>query len=330
MMGLFEFLYYLGYRAKTAYDLKRQRRLPARVISMGNITTGGTGKTPAAVALALEARRRGLKPCVLTRGYRGSLRGPVVIKPGMRAGEAGDEPLLMAGKLGDIPVVKCADRYEGGMFALAEIEPRPDLFILDDGFQHRRLYRDRDVLLINARDPFDNGKLLPMGLLREPLEAMGRADVVVITKARDINTKPIIETIRRHNRRAPVFGAVFRLSSVMDASGEKRPVGWLKGKDVYAFCGIGEPGSFRDSIAGAGAILKGMRAFEDHHRFTAEDVRKISNEAHVKGAPWIITTEKDIMRLRDIDVPENLLTLEIEFVAEGDFYEEVFKNGNRL
>jgi len=325
MMGLFEFLYYLGYRAKTAHDLKRQLRLPARVISIGNITTGGTGKTPAAVALALEARRRGLKPCVLTRGYGGSLKGPVIIEPGMRAGEAGDEPLLMAGKLGGIPVVKCAGRYEAGMFALSEIGPRPDLFILDDGFQHRRLYRDKDVLLINAREPFDNGKLLPMGLLREPLEAMGRADVVVITKARDVNTRPLLETIRRYNSRAPVFSAGFRLSSVMDASGERRPVGWLKGRDVYAFCGIGEPGSFRDSVAGAGAILKGMKAFRDHHRFTAEDIRKIGNEAHVKGAPWIITTEKDIMRLRDIEVPENLLTLEIEFVAGGDYYDKVFK-----
>lgn len=325
MMGLFELLYYLGYRLKTSRDLKRRRRLPERVISVGNITAGGTGKTPATVALALEARRRGLRPCVLTRGYRGSLRGPVVVTPDMKAEEAGDEPVLMVRRLGDIPVVKCANRFAAGIFALEKLEPKPDVFLLDDGYQHRRLHRDKDVLLISARDPFGGGKLLPMGLLREPLREMRRADVVVITKKPDDNPKSLAETIRRYNPSAPIFSAGYRLSSVVDASGERRPADWLQGKDVYAFCGIGEPGSFKDSLAGAGARLRGFKAFRDHYSFTHEDIRRVSNEAHVSGAPWIITTEKDIMRLRGIETPENLLTLEIEFAAEESFYGEVFK-----
>lgn len=323
-MGLFEFIYYIGYRLKTAYDLKRQKRLPSKVISIGNITSGGTGKTPAAIAVALEAKRRGLKPCVLTRGYKGSIKGPVRVTANMSAGEAGDEPLLMSRRLGDIPVVKCANRYEAGIYAINNLAPVPDLFVLDDGFQHRRLFRDIDILLVNSRDPFTGGKLLPVGLLREPLGQIKRADIIVITKTTDNNSRELRETIRGYNTVAPIFGSGYRLSSVMEASGESRPIGWLNGKDVYAFCAIGEPGSFKDSLVGAGARLRGFRAYGDHRRFTQGDMRKISNEAHVNGAPWIITTEKDIMRLQDIDTPENLLTLVIDFVAEAGFFGELF------
>jgi tetraacyldisaccharide 4'-kinase len=324
-MGLFEYLYYVGYRLKTAYDLRNQKRLPKKVISIGNITSGGTGKTPATIAVALEAKRRGLKPCVLTRGYKGSIRGPVRVTADMKAGEAGDEPLLMARRLGDIPVMKCANRYEAGMYAINNLDPTPDLFVLDDGFQHRRLFRDKDILLVNSRDPFANGKLLPVGLLREPLGQMKRADIIVITKKSDDNSRELKETIRGYNADAPIFDSGYGLSSAMDASGEKRPIEWLKGKDIYAFCGIGEPGSFREALIRTGTQLRGFKAFGDHYRFTQGDMRKISNEAHVNGAPWIITTEKDIMRLQGIDTPENLLTLVIDFVAEEGFFGEVFK-----
>ncbi len=324
MMGLFELIYYAGYRLKTSHDLKKQRRLPARVISVGNITSGGTGKTPATIALALEAKGRGLMPCVLTRGYGGSLRGPVVVTPDMKAREAGDEPVLMAMKLKDIPVVKCANRYEGGIYALDRLDPKPDIFFLDDGFQHRKLHRDKDILLINSREPFDNEKLLPMGLLREPLSEMKRADIIVITKKPESRPKELVERIRQHNPTAPIYNSGCRLSAVVDASGERRPADWLKGEDVYGFCGIGEPGSFRDTLVGAGSNIRGFRTFKDHHTFTEADLRRIRKDAHICGAPWIITTEKDIIRLRDFDTPENLLALGIEFVAQEGYYDEVF------
>jgi tetraacyldisaccharide 4'-kinase len=231
----------------------------------------------------------------------------------------------MARRLGDIPVVKCANRYEAGMYAINNLDPTPDLFVLDDGFQHRRLFRDKDILLVNSRDPFAGGKLFPVGLLREPLVQMKRADIIVITKKSGDNSRELEKTVRRYNADAPIFGSGYGLSSVMDASGEKRPIEWLKGKDVYAFCGIGEPGSFREALVRAGTQLRGFKAFGDHYRFTQGDMRKISNQAHVNGAPWIITTEKDIMRLQGIDTPENLLTLVIDFVAEERFFGEVFK-----
>ena len=326
-MGLFELFYYVGYRVKTAVDLKDRRRLPKPVISVGNLTTGGTGKTPATIAIALQAQNRGLfkNPCVLTRGYRGKLKGPVVVDPGMSTAQAGDEPLLMAGKLGGIPVVKCANRYEGGLFALGNIEPVPDLFVLDDGFQHRRLLRDVDILLVNSHDPFGGGHLLPLGSLREPMSQIQRADVIVITKmGKGDDAGPLSRQIRKYNEQAPIFTAGFGPTHLVSPDGERLPTEWLRGKDVFGFCGIGEPESFKEVIVRAGAHLRGFRKFGDHYHFSHSDLQKVLNEAHVSGAPWLLSTEKDLVRLQDLEPPENLLALAIEFTADNTFFDEVF------
>ncbi len=325
MMGLFELLYYLGYRVKTAADIRKQRRLPARVVSIGNITTGGTGKTPVTMAVAREARRRGMRPCVLTRGYRGRLEGPAVVTPEMSPADAGDEPLLMAVKLDGIPVVKGKDRFGAGQFALRTLSPRPDLFVLDDGFQHRRLYRDVDVLLISAHNPFDNWKLIPMGRLREPVGRLSRADVIVITKGMD-EDRALISEIRKYSPDSPLFTSGYRATGVLAPLGEKLPVSWLHGRDMYAFCGIGEPESFRDFLVHLGVRLRGFKQYGDHHRFSGADLNHLRKEAHMSGAPWIITTEKDIIRLQGQAVPDNLYTLAIEFVIDEAFYDELFLN----
>ncbi len=324
MMGLFEIIYYTGYRVKTARDLARCKRLPVRVISVGNITTGGTGKTPAVIAIAGEARARGFAPCVLTRGYKGRLKGPLLVSPGMQSADVGDEPLLMAEKLGDIPVVKGADRHASGMFAIENFSPPPDLFILDDGFQHRRLDRDLDILLVNALNPFDNMRLLPMGNLREPLNRMQRADAVVITKSGGVKTDGLTEFIGKFNPRAPVFFSGHSASSVTTPGGQERPVEWLTGRAVYAFSGIAEPESFIDALQALGADIKGNMAFRDHHAFTHRNISKIESSARGCGAEWIITTEKDIMRLKGLGLPDNLIALKIEFTVGRGFYGFVF------
>jgi tetraacyldisaccharide 4'-kinase len=331
-LGLFEFLYYLGYRVKSAYDLRRQRRLPARVISIGNITVGGTGKTPATVAVVKEALKKGFRPAVLTRGYKGRVKGPCVIDKSMSEKDAGDEPLLMAEKLKGVPVIKGADRYEAGMYALKEgVLSREGgavpLFVLDDGFQHRRLFRDKDILLINAQDPFGNRKLLPMGPLREPLKEIKRADIIVITKSMNTDCQELIDEIRRYNPQAPVFKAGHSLSYVMTSSAGQLPVEWLSGKSVYGFCGIAEPESFRALLEASGAIVKGFRAYRDHYRYKESDIRRIESAALKSNADWIITTEKDIMRLRVFNTPANLISLGIEFSVDEGFYDEVFNFG---
>jgi tetraacyldisaccharide 4'-kinase len=341
-MTLFEVLYYAGYRVSTARDLRRLRRLPARVISVGNITSGGTGKTPLTIALASEALRRGLRPIILTRGYKGKARGPCIVRGHMSASEVGDEPLLMAEKLAEVPVVKCADRYEAGMFALEHLGPfggeaggavfggaaaaAQPLFILDDGFQHRRLYRDRDILLVDAQNPFDNRRLLPMGLLREPLREMSRAAIIVITKGMGSDCRSLREEIRRHNPRAPIFVSGHRPSHIWSSTGQTFPAGWLSGREVCAFCGIADPDSFRVALGGAGAVVKEFRAYGDHYSFRPHDLQHMVEAASASGAEWIITTEKDIMRLKSFRLPENLVALGIELVVDRGFYDEAFKS----
>jgi tetraacyldisaccharide 4'-kinase len=314
----------MGYRAKTSYDIRRRKRLPAKVISIGNITTGGTGKTPATIAIAEEALRRGMSPCILTRGYKGGIKNTCIVSPDMSVRDAGDEPLLMSSKLDEVSIIKDPDRYRGGMYALEALDKRPDLFILDDGFQHRRLYRDVDVLLINARNPFDNGRLLPMGLLREPLGQMKRADFIVITKNDGKGGEALIKQIREHNSTAPLYMAEHSPAYVQTFKGERLSIDWLEGKRVLAFCGIAEPGSFKEALRRKGAQISGYREYRDHFNYSIEDFNGIQQEARKCGAEWIITTEKDIMRLKDYDIPDNLLVLGIDFKVESDFYGQVF------
>ena len=326
-MGLFEFIYYIGYRARRFSDLKRQRRLPKKVICVGNLTTGGTGKTPATIALSKEARKRGFTPCVLTRGYKGSLEGPVIVKSGMDARDVGDEPLLMAEKLEGIAVIKGADRHASGMFALDNVKPEPDLFILDDGFQHRRLFRDLDILLVNSKNPFDNGRLLPMGVLREPMSQMKRAGVVVMTRSTGEDLTDLMQFIRKYNSHAPVFEASHAPVSLRKLNGDEMPLGELEGREVFAFCAIAGPQNFIDDLRRAGADVMGHKAYRDHHVYTQGDIDVIGQVAKECGAEWIVTTEKDIMRLKGSikwSAGKTLVSAGIEFKAENGFYDAVF------
>ena len=339
-MTLFEFFYFLGYSLKKGHALNRQRKLPRKVISVGNITLGGTGKTPAAIALAKEAKKRGLMPCILTRGYKGIAEGPCFVSRGegplLDEYQAGDEAVLMAEKLEDVPVVKGKNRYEAGMFALSSLPAAfiPDLFVLDDGFQHWHLFRDKDVLLVDGINPFGNRRLLPIGSLREPVNAAARADVIVITKTgkkglRDredrnrTREEGLVEELRKYNADAPIFFADHRPSMFTGLAGDTFPLEWAKNRKFFGFCGIGNPESFKETLLCAGADLTGFRSFRDHYRYTRGDIETIIKNATRCGAGWIVTTEKDIMRLRRMDLPENLVALGIDFVTDREFYDEV-------
>ncbi len=338
-MDPLEFIYYLGYSLKKSRDLKNRKSLPQPVISVGTLTLGGTGKTPAVIAIAQEALMRGFRPCILTRGYGGKAKGPCLVSMGngplMGVKEAGDEAFLMAERLRGVPIVKCGDRYEGGMFALKRLTTEiPDsgsgsLFLLDDGFQHWRLCRDRDVLLIDGMNPFGNRKLFPSGVLREPLHEMRRADVIVLTKtgpgtAGRFDVTALRDEIRRYNPYAPVYMSEHSPSLFRTLSDAELPLATLSGKGAFLFCGIANPGSFKESLAGSGAEVKGLLAYGDHHRYRAEDLRRIKEAARKSGSDWIVTTEKDIIKMSDLGPPENLLALRIEFKIEESFYKTIF------
>ncbi len=320
-MGLFGVLYWLAYKTDRYFGLKGRKKLPAPVISIGNLTTGGTGKTPLAIAIASALEAKGSRPAILTRGYGGSLAGPVVVRPGMRPEDAGDEPLLLAGRLPSVPVIKCADRHAGGLFALKNLSPAPDIFIMDDGFQHWGLHRDLDMLLISADDPFGGGKLLPIGDLREPVKEVKRADLILVTKCKAVPDE-IAKEIRKWNAGAPIYPAWYEPESVIEFPSRKTcPVEELKGREVAAFCGIGEPSSLEKTLLETGAVIKEFTAFQDHHRFTGGELKRIS--ARAKNA-WILTTEKDIMRLGEVPAGLVLHALRVGLALQDAFWRDFF------
>ncbi|MBI1811886.1 MAG: tetraacyldisaccharide 4'-kinase [Nitrospirae bacterium] len=339
-MTLPEFLYYIGYSLDKRYKLKRQKRLPHKVISIGNITAGGTGKTPAAIAVAEEAKRRGFYPVILTRGYKGKAKGPCFVQKSEIKNDSsllyGDEPVLMSEILKDVLIVKCADRYKGGMFAIKNLKFQISnfksqiVFILDDGFQHWQLFRDKNILLIDAENPFDNRRLLPVGLLREPLKEIERADIIVLTKTGDIRQamiEDIVGEIKSYNSKAPLFLSMHKPSGFVKLSGETMPLEWAKEGlfSFFAFCGIGSPESFRKTVLSTGCSLKGLKKYSDHYTYKQEDIEDIIKEAKAGNAGWIVTTEKDLVRLRGLRLPENLVALTIRFAIDEKFYAEVFK-----
>jgi tetraacyldisaccharide 4'-kinase len=343
MMLPLEFLYYIGYSLDKRFKLKRQKRLPHPVISIGNITVGGTGKTPAAIVIAEEAKRRGFSPIILTRGYKGRAKGPCFVDvSGVRrqalsvkrithgsrrtALDAsrfyGDEPVLMAERLKDVPIVKCSDRYEGGMFALQHLSTNsPILFILDDGFQHRRLYRDMDIVLIDGLNPFGNRRMLPIGPMREPLKELKRADIFVVTKAKN---KALSDELGDINPEAPVYFSEYRIHKVRDMDGNEYPIEMLKDKKVYAFCGIANPDSFRQTVLSVAGEARGFRAYRDHYKYTKTDMDYLKKQCKDLTCDFLITTEKDMVKLKELNLPEKILCIEIGFFIDKAFFDYIF------
>ncbi len=333
-MNILEFLYYTGCSIRKKIKLSSQKKLPVKVISIGNITTGGTGKTPATIALAEKAKEKGLKPCILTRGYRGNAKGICFISTGesplMDVKMAGDEAFLMAQYLKDIPIVKGINRYGAGMFALNNLphEKKPDLFILDDGFQHWGLHRDKDIVLIDSINPFGNYKLLPSGRLREPISEIKRADIIVITKTDseediiDSNLNNTLKMIKKYNLHAPVFYSKHKSLYFKNINGDIYPLEWASGKNFSGFCAIGNPESLKRTLLSIGVKLDYFKTFRDHRSFTETDIRYIINKAKENNSKWIVTTEKDIMKLKTFNLPENLLSLVIKFHIDDKFYTE--------
>jgi tetraacyldisaccharide 4'-kinase len=263
-------------------------RLRFPVISVGNLSTGGAGKTPFAIALARALAARGLPVDILSRGYGRRSFAPARVRPDGTPEEFGDEPLLMAREAG-APVYVARRRYEAGL--LAEADPRPDnrssvhiphIHILDDAFQHRQLHRDVDILLLNREDWQD--RLLPSGNLREPLRAAKRAGVIAIPC-----DDPGLE---RELRVWGWHGPVWRLRRHMEAPR-------VEGA-VLAFCGIARPEQFFAGLEAAGVRLAARIAFGDHHRYALRDMERLQTMARTSGATALVTTRKDEIRLHAI------------------------------
>ncbi len=286
------------------------RRAAVPVVSVGNLTFGGTGKTPTVAALARDLVRRGRRPAVLTRGYGRRQREPLVLRePGERlsAGAAGDEPLLLARALPGVPVVVDPDRVRG---AARAVELGADVLVLDDGFQHLRLRRDLDLVLVDAGDPWGGGRLPPRGRLREPLTALQRASAVLVTKlppgAPGDALEPIARRVQELAPGCPVLGSVLEPTVLRTAEGTRPPAA-LQGCRVFAVAGLGRPEGFVATLEALGAEVVGQRFFPDHHVYSPLEVEALAAAARRLDA-LPVTTAKDAVKLPE---PAPLAVLEV-------------------
>jgi tetraacyldisaccharide 4'-kinase len=277
-------------------------RVEVPVVSVGNLAVGGTGKTPMTAWLAARLSAAGLRPAIVTRGYGGRAgAGPLDVSRGsgplVDARLGGDEPVLLA-TMTSAAVIAGSDRVAGARRA---IELGADVVLLDDGFQHRRLARDLDVVLLDAAHPFGNGRLLPAGPLREPPGSLARAGIVVLTRW---NGEPPPSDVA-----APIVRARHRAAGFRDAAGRET----APPARALAFCGIARPESFLESLRGAGVEIAGVRVFPDHHPFRDAELRELADGARSRGAA-IVTTMKDLVRLSGA-LPDALaLHVEVEIL----------------
>ena len=301
------------------------------VVSVGNVTAGGTGKTPCIILLAGLLLKAGKRPAILSRGYRSGLEkegGMVSDGKDIQVSQqmAGDEPYMMALKLPGVPIFVGKDRVASAKKAIAH---GADILLLDDGFQYWKLKREKDIILIDCTNPFGYGHALPRGLLREPLSALARASLLILTKSEQVHHTDKAEIKERLEQLAPgipILESSHSPSLVVPYGKWKKsihegPLDDVKMKKAFLLSGIGNPAAFQETAREAGLRPAGEMAFPDHHSYTEEDVRNAISEAKAKGAELIVMTEKDavkMMKLTSLEKSEvPFAVLEIEMTIQG-------------
>lgn len=326
-MEILAFIYYLVTRIRNIlYDrkiLKIREISDVEIFCVGNITVGGTGKTPAVQFFVKKLEKMGKRVAVVSRGYKGKRkRDPLLVSDGTKIfvtpKESGDEPYIHALNLKS-PIIVSRDRYAGCRFAKKHFDV--DAIILDDGFQHRKLKRDRDIVLIDATNPFGWGALLPKGTLREDFKkAASRAGEFIITKA-DLVNEWEVEKIKRYLKKLekkPVSVAKHGVTSLCDAKGNAKPLFWVAGKRVLLFSGLANPLNFEKTVISLNPQYIERVDFMDHHDFKEKDLEMVKKKAEQMRADFIITTEKDFVKFpKDLKIP-NLYVLKIEFTMLED------------
>lgn len=304
----------LPYRLAVAVRNRRYDRNPDAVlrvsqpvVSVGNLTTGGTGKTPLVAWLAWWFAQRGVRVAIVSRGY------------GARRGAANDEARELAQRLPGVPHLQDPNRHSAAQLAIAR---GAELLVLDDAFQHRRLHRDLDIVLIDALEPFGYGHLLPRGLLREPTASLRRAQVVVLSRADQVESACRHEIRARVRRQAPdcLWAEVaHRPKSLLAAGGDRVPADSLLGRRVLAFCGIGNPAGFRATIESMGLELLGFREFPDHHAYSPTDLESLARWCDSAGEiAAVLCTHKDLVKVQVAHLgkaPVWAVLIDLEFLA---------------
>ncbi len=331
----------------------RERHLGCMVVSIGNITVGGTGKTPVVEMFARALTKGGRKVAILTRGYKSErppkppftkrllgnfqqlvLRQKVTpppprivsdgssLVPLLDSRKAGDEPFMLAQNLLGVAIVVDKDRVNGGRHALKHFGA--DTLLLDDGLQYLKLRHRLDIVLVDRQSPFGNGAMLPRGFLREPPRNLRRASYIFITKCDGSSNEELIGQIRKYNRTAEIIECTHQpLHLTNIATREQLPLEFLNGKDIATFSGIAKPESFEGALVNLGANIRFSRHFTDHHRFNEEELNDFMLRADDRAVDFIVTTEKDSVRLPQTSnlLPMYFLRVEIEILTGHESWE---------
>jgi tetraacyldisaccharide 4'-kinase len=293
------------------HGLLRARTLDCAVVSVGNLTVGGTGKTPAVELAVQTLADLGHRPAVVSRGYRRRSRGLQIVADTasirLEPEEAGDEPFLLARRLPGVPVVVAASRHAAARLACERFGVTA--VVLDDGLQHRTLAKNLEIVMVRASRPWGNGHLLPRGPLREPLSALRHADLVVATTgAAEEDLDAVRAAVARHAPGVPVLAARATPVECWEARGmRQRPLGDLAGQRLLAFAGIAAPRAFAATLDELRVEVAGWAPLADHHWYSQDELRRLDARAAQLGAAGLVTTEKDWVRLRTLSLPERPL-----------------------
>jgi len=331
------------------YDKRviRNHALGCLVVSIGNLSCGGTGKTPVVEVFARTLSEKGRKVAILSRGYRSKKRSflhrlaqrfrsqkielpPKVVSDGknllLESDYAGDEPYMLASNLRKVAVLVDKDRVKSGLYAVEQYQT--DVIILDDGFQYLMLKPHINIVLVDSTDPFGNGNTLPRGILREPIKNIRRADYIFLTKSDGSHKlRHLKNFLRRHTRRAEIIECCHKPKHLvkMFSGGEHVPLEKLKGAKVAALSAIAKPESFERFLKQLGATLVLKDHYADHHRYTQQEIIDFINQAKAAGAEFIVTTEKDAVRipkLDRVDVPIYYLRIEIDILSGQESFDQ--------
>ena len=304
-------------------NILKKKKLKCPVISIGNITVGGTGKTPTVILIANELIKRNLKVGILTRGYGRKLKKTIIIcndgrkkEPTLNANETGDEPLLLYQKLPNTPIAISRNRYESGKILLKTYSL--DLIILDDGFQHRSIHRNLDIVLINSLDKRNKYKILPTGFLREPLKNLQRADFILFTKSNLIeeNEIPLIKVVKNFNIPYSLSTAHNRLTNYIQD--QQKILYFLDRNKGYLVSGIGDASSFKLTASVIAKNIIGYSNLRDHYNYKQSDLNKIIKKSGKISADYILTTEKDWVKLKHLESSIPIFPVELIFKLVRD------------
>lgn len=325
--------------------LVRWHSAGCRVISVGNLTVGGTGKTPVVEKFARVLTQSGRKVAILSRGYKSKpqplwvrllrrfaareiVDPPRIVSDGrsllLDSEKAGDEPFMLASNLRDVAVLVDKDRVKSAVYAVEKMGV--DTLLLDDGYQYLPLKERTNVVLVDRQQPFGNRHILPRGTLREPKDHLRRGDVIFITKCDGSNIQALKDEIRQHNKHAEIFECAHDPLYLQDLyTGERRSLDYLQDRSVGAISGIAVPESFEEALKKLGSEVIYGRHYADHHRFTQQEVLNAINRTRARGGHALITTEKDAVRFPKVDrrdLPIYYLRVEIKLVNARETFEE--------